>query len=104
MTKSQAKVFVNRMLNSRDARIAGFLSKIYSKIGKSVPKIASAGAAKAGKHLAKKVAKKVGKAILKKVPIIGWVLIGADVITLGPKGAFNEAVWPISELWGGGGA
>ena len=52
----------------------------------------------------RKLQKKVGKAILKKVPIIGWVLIGADVITLGPKGAFNEAVWPISELWGGGGA
>ena len=62
------------------------------------------GAAKAGNHLAKKVAKKVGKAILKKVPIMGKVLIGADFITLGPKGAFNEAVWPISELWGGGGA
>jgi RHS repeat-associated protein len=99
MTKSQAKAFLNRILNSKDARIAGFLSKIYAKIGRAAPKIL----ASSGKPVAKKVAKKVGKAIIKKIPIVGWIWVGYDVITLGPKQAANEFVWPISELWGGGG-
>lgn len=49
-------------------------------------------------HL-KRLGKKAFKALLKKVPILGWVLIGYDWYTGGFMHAFNEATWPLSELW-----
>jgi len=94
LTESQAKAFVNRVLASKDPRILSFLANIYKTMGRSTPRVMKAST--------RKIARRVGKAIVKKVPIIGWVLIGIDVVTIGPIAAANEALWPISELWGGG--
>jgi hypothetical protein len=100
MSKKEAEEFAQRILKSKDPRITGFLAKIFAKIGKSVPKkVAQVGANK----VAKKIATKVGKAVLKKIPIVGWLFVGYDVSTGGPAYAANEFLWPVSELWGGGG-
>ena len=47
----------------------------------------------------KRLGKKVFSTLMKKVPILGWVLIGYAWYTGGFMHAFNEATWPLSELW-----
>jgi hypothetical protein len=47
----------------------------------------------------KKVAKKGLGFIGRKFPPTAVVIIGYDLATGGPVYAFNEATWPLSELW-----
>ncbi len=47
----------------------------------------------------KRLGIKISKAILKKLPIIGWLWFGYEWYTGGFRHAFDEATWPLSELW-----
>jgi hypothetical protein len=56
-----------------------------------------------GAKIAKKLDKKAVKAVIKKLPIVGIVFFGADLVQGGAIYALNELVWPVSKFWGGGG-
>ena len=50
--------------------------------------------------MAKKLGKKTVEAVFAKVPIVLVATAAYDTYQGGVGHAFNEATWPLSELWG----
>ena len=80
MTSQQADDFLAEISKSKDPRISGFIKSLEKKMGKSL-------------------LRKGGGFICRKFPLIAVGFFVYDTADAGVGTAFNELVWPVSEIW-----